>query len=126
MSRIITSLAFVVCCGGSTSHVEPSRNPTSEVQARVDRVDGPAAHELVSKGAVLVDVRSPEEFAEKHIDGALNVPLDAVASHDFGGKDTILVLYCRSGHRSEQAATELVKSGYRNVHLLGAMSAWGN
>jgi len=80
----------------------------------------------VKNGAQLVDVRSPDEFAEKHIDGAINVPIDAVTSHDFGGKDKPLVLYCRAGHRSQQAADALRAGGYTRVYLLGPMSAWGN
>jgi rhodanese-related sulfurtransferase len=89
------------------------------------QVDGAAAHKLVQDGALLVDVRSPDEFATKHIDGAVNVPVDALASHDFGGKDKPVVLYCMHGRRSAQAAQTLRSSGYTKVYLLGPMSAWG-
>lgn len=78
----------------------------------------------MKNGALLVDVRSPEEFQDKHVDGAVNVPLEQVGTHDFGGKDKAIVLYCRAGHRSEKAAEQLSSQGYTNVHLLGAMSAW--
>jgi len=93
--------------------------------AAVQHVDGAAAHKLVQDGAVLVDVRNPDEYATKHIDGAINVPIDQVASHDFGGKDKSVVLYCAQGHRSAKAADVLKTSGYTHVYLLGAMSAWG-
>ncbi len=127
--KLIVGLALVLACGGSSAATPASTTAattTTVATPSVDHVDGPAAKDLVKKGAILVDVRSPEEFAEKHIEGAINVPLDSIASHDFGGKDKSLVLYCRSGHRSGQAADVLKANGYTNVHLLGAMSAWGD
>jgi rhodanese-related sulfurtransferase len=125
---------FALACGGSTPPTSTSPTaadssaPAAASAATVspDHVDGPAAHELVKNGALLVDVRSADEFAEKHIEGAINVPADAVTSHDFGGKDKPLVLYCRAGHRSQKAAEALRASGYTNVRVLGPMSAWGN
>ena len=90
-----------------------------------DVVDGRKAHALVAAGARLVDVRTPEEYAEGHVEGAENVPVDTIASHDFGVKTTPLVLYCRSGKRSANAATTLRSKGYTSLHDLGAMSNWG-
>jgi phage shock protein E len=118
---VLILLALAFACGGSAPPA-----PTTSSAAVVPDVDGPAAHELVKNGAQLVDVRSPDEFAEKHIEGAVNVAIDTVTSHDFGGKDKPLVLYCRAGHRSQKAAETLRASGYTNVHVLGPMSAWGN
>jgi adenylyltransferase/sulfurtransferase len=53
------------------------------------------------------------------------VPIDGVATHDFGGKDKPVVLYCAHGRRSAQAAETLRSAGYTHVYLLGPMSAWG-
>ncbi len=122
-TALLFSLALVACGGGS----EPASSPTApsvSTTAGPERVDGARAHELVKAGAQLVDVRSPDEFATKHIDGAVNVPIDSVDSHDFGGKDKPLVLYCRAGHRSQQAAEALQKNGYTKIYLLGPMDAW--
>jgi phage shock protein E len=94
-------------------------------QASSDRVDGARAHKLVQDGAVLVDARSSDEYATKHIDGAVNVPIDDIATHGFGAKDKPVVLYCAHGHRSEQAGQALRGRGYTRVYVLGAMSAWG-
>ena len=121
-------LPLAIACG--SSQPAPADAPTasaSRPQAAapgVERVDGAKARQLVASGAQLVDVRSPDEYAQKHVDGAVNVPLDAVASHDFGGKDKPLVLYCSAGHRSQTAAEKLRDAGYTHVYLLGAMSAW--
>jgi len=124
---------LVVACGGSATPPSASPAPapsaassSSPGAASSDRVDGAKAHALVNSGAQLVDVRSADEYADKHIEGAINVPVDAIASHDFGGKDKPLVLYCTRGGRSEKAAETLRASGYTHVYVLGPMSAWGD
>jgi phage shock protein E len=75
---------------------------------------------------VVLDVRSPEEFAEGHVPGALNVPYDQVAGR-LGEipRDKELVLYCRSGRRVALAADVLVTQGYRRLwYLEGDMPEW--
>lgn len=82
------------------------------------------AHALVAAGATLLDVRTPGEFAERHLDGALNVPVDQV--HARLGElpaDRPIVVYCKSGRRAERAAEVLRKTGY-TVHVLGGIDAW--
>lgn len=68
--------------------------------------------------AVIVDVRSPMEFASGHIDGAINLPLDVFAqnfSQVMPSKAQQVVLYCRSGARSGQAVGFLQQNGYTKV-----------
>lgn len=85
------------------------------------RIDGPSARTLVSKGATLVDVRTPEEYANRHVQGAVNVPMDTIHTHDLGPTDTPVVVYCSSGTRSARAAAALRARGY-SVYDLGGMS----
>lgn len=76
--------------------------------------------------AVLLDVRTPEEYAEGHIPGGRNVPLqrlDAVESA-VKSKDTPLFVYCLSGARSRQAVSMLRSRGYTNVQNIGGISAY--
>ena len=75
-------------------------------------------------GAQLVDVRTPEEFAEAHIEGAINLPLSDIQAGTFPSdvRSTKLYVYCRSGNRSAQATELLASAGYGNVTDLGAMS----
>lgn len=83
--------------------------------------------EFVDSGAthLLVDVRTPEEFATGHIAGAVNIPLDALESRlNEVPQDQPVVLYCRSGNRSAQAADLLEKAGYSNIRDLGGIAAW--
>ena len=76
---------------------------------------------------VLVDVRTPEEFAEGHIADAILIPeyeITARAEKELPDKDALILVYCRSGRRSKIASEELVKLGYTNVKEFGGIIAW--
>ncbi len=89
-------------------------------------VESDQAHGLVAEGAALIDVRSPEEFASGHIEGARNIPVAEIGtrSAEVGEKDAAVVVYCRSGMRSAQAKSTLESVGFTQVHNLGGMSRW--
>ena len=91
-------------------------------------VTGEAARALVTqKGALLLDVRSPEEFLAGHLDGATNIPVEELGARLTSlpaRKDQSVVVYCRSGRRSANAAGILKRAGYTRVFNLGAMSNW--
>ena len=77
-------------------------------------------------GAVLLDVRTPQEYREGHIPGSQNVPLQQLDKVEevTENKDTILYVYCRSGARSRQAVSLLQAMGYTNVHNIGGITAY--
>ena len=81
---------------------------------------------LSRPGALLLDVRSPSEYAAGHIPGSYNLPLSAIdkAVQVVENKDTALYVYCQSGARSRQAARALESMGYSNIKDLGGISAW--
>ncbi|MDI3316881.1 MAG: rhodanese-like domain-containing protein [Bacillota bacterium] len=75
---------------------------------------------------VLIDVRTRREFRAGHIEGALSYPLGSEArlARDAGPSQKV-VLVCKTGHRSQAAAAELLRRGFRDVsHLAGGMDAW--
>lgn len=74
-------------------------------------------------GAVLLDVRTPEEYAEKHIEGSINIPLkELAASLDrLPDKDAPIFVHCLSGGRSGVAASFLQRNGYTNVANIGGI-----
>ena len=76
--------------------------------------------------AVLVDVRTPQEYREGHIPGSKNVPLQAIdkIASIAENKDTALYVYCQSGARSRQAAGALKQMGYTNVNNIGGIAAY--
>ena len=77
-------------------------------------------------GAVLLDVRTPQEYREGHIPGSQNVPLQQLDKVEevTENKDTVLYVYCRSGARSRQAVSLLQAMGYPNVHNSGGIAAY--
>jgi rhodanese-related sulfurtransferase len=74
----------------------------------------------------VLDVRTPQEYAEGHVPGAVNVPQEQLASRLAEvPKDKDVVIYCRSGRRSALAADVLAANGYSRLsHLEGDMNAW--
>jgi phage shock protein E len=72
--------------------------------------------EVINQGALLVDVRSPSEFASGSVKGAVNIPLDNLQQQITKFKATQnIVVFCRSGHRSSMAKNILTQSGFKNV-----------
>jgi rhodanese-related sulfurtransferase len=122
--RLLRSFAVAVVITSCASPAPPP-SPSPPAAASQEQIDGATAHALVRDGAALVDVRGPDEYAAGHIEGAINVPAQDVASHDFGGTSKPIVLYCARGHRSQQAGEVLRSHGYTRVFVLGPMSAWG-
>jgi phage shock protein E len=84
------------------------------------------AREHLAKGAMLVDVRTPEEFQAKHLPQAINIPLAELAvrlPQEVPDKGRVILLHCRSGARSARAEQQLRALGYTNVFNLGSYSA---
>ncbi len=80
----------------------------------------------VNAGALLLDVRTPGEYAAGHISNAVNIPVHElkVRHRELGSKDGRIVVYCRSGARSARSARILRDAGFTAVRDLGAMSNW--
>ena len=79
-----------------------------------------------TSGAVLLDVRTPQEYREGHIPGSKNVPLQQLdkISSVADNKDIPLFVYCYSGGRSRQAASMLQHMGYTNIQNIGGITAY--
>lgn len=77
-------------------------------------------------GAVLLDVRTEEEYNEGHIDGSINLPLDRITTIGNVVKDKAAYLYvhCLSGGRSRQAVSYLKQMGYTNAKNIGGISGY--
>jgi Rhodanese-related sulfurtransferase len=79
--------------------------------------DAATVRQKIKAGALVVDVRTPAEFAAGAYAGATNIPLDQVEKRltDFGDRRRAIVVYCRSGNRSGQAKVILEKNGFSDV-----------
>lgn len=87
-------------------------------------VQGPEARRLVAAGATLLDVRTPEEFSDAHLEGARNIPVsDLGARMGEVPRGRPVVVYCASGARSASATSMLRAAGY-DARNLGMMSSW--
>ena len=76
------------------------------------------------KGAIVLDVRRPAEFAEGHIPGAINIPNEEIGTDEIPRlplKEQRIFVYCRSGRRSKQACLKLFKLGYTNLVEFGGI-----
>lgn len=96
----------------------------SEVELSVLSINCDKTEEEVNDGAILIDVRSEEEYKLSHLDQAINIPVDVIEEEIVNyvvDKGTPVILYCRSGNRSSNAAQALLKLGYYKVYDLGAM-----
>ena len=76
---------------------------------------------------IILDVRRPDEFAAGHIPGAINVPNETIGTVEISelpDKNQLIMVYCRSGRRSKEAAGKLVKMGYTNIVEFGGILDW--
>lgn len=86
-----------------------------------NRIDPAAAAQLLADGAMLLDVRTPQEFASGAVKGAINIPLQQLGARVCElPTDRAIVAYCRSGARSATAVSSLVKAGY-DAHDVGGI-----
>ena len=76
---------------------------------------------------VILDVRTAQEFASGHIPGAALLPNETIGTEDIPllpDKDQLILVYCRSGNRSKQAAEKLAQLGYTNIVEFGGINSW--
>ena len=76
---------------------------------------------------IILDVRTPEEYEEKHITGAVNLPNETIKTEEITqlpDKEQLILVYCRSGNRSKQASQKLADLGYTNIVEFGGIKDW--
>ena len=97
-------------------------NGYSENELKIISAD--EAKQLTSNGAILVDVRTPQEYESGHLDGAINIPymdIHGIAGNYLKDKSAPVIVYCATGKRSTQAVKSLEYIGYENVYYLGGI-----
>ncbi len=91
--------------------------------ARQNNIKGEAAKEMARNGALLVDVRSAEEFAGDAIDGSINAPINSFAKWlSAQSGDTTVIVYCSAGTRAAQAMEIAAEQGFTNIYNLGSIN----
>lgn len=136
--------AFIVLCAASvlvlsacsmsdgssteTGSSGDSSAPDSSQASAYHKIDAEEGKQMIDAGNVMiVDVRTPEEYASGHIPGAINIPNEDIGSQqpaELSDLEETLIVYCRTGVRSKQASDKLVAIGYENVYDMGGIVDW--
>ena len=115
---LIMSLFLLTACAAPVSPAPSYRQiGMDEAMAMMER----------ESDYIILDVRTPGEFSEGHIPDALNLPNESIGVENIPmlpDKEQLIMVYCRSGNRSKQAAEKLVKLGYTNVVEFGGIIDW--
>lgn len=129
----------LVVGGNVTVTIHPEIRETYPVQvtaievevmdAAYEKISAQQAKEMIDKGeyGVILDVRTLEEYNEGHIEGATLLPDNEIrnkAEITLYNKEEVILVYCRSGRRSEAAAKVLVEMGYTKVYDFGGIIDW--
>ena len=104
--------------------------PAQTENAGYQQITAEEAKELMDvwKYEIILDVREQDEYDEKHIPGAILLPVGMIDEETAAGvipeKDTMVLVYCRSGNRSKTAASKLAELGYTQVYEFGGINDW--
>jgi len=127
VAKMIVGLLLLTSC---TGEYEPTHHAFYELEEIMSITISPSqarAWMEVYPEAIVLDVRTPAEFATGHIRNAILLPVDELAARaieKFPDKDALIMVYCRSGVRSLDAAHRLVALGFTNVHDFGGIIDW--
>lgn len=131
VAALVSVLVFALALAGCSRETPPAPSTTTNQTAGLPDRDPALAKKLVGEGAVLLDVRTPEEYAGRHLDKAVNVPVDNLSAQmseieklTSGDKTKPIVVYCQAGGRAGRAKTMLTAAGYTQVTNLGGIGDW--
>lgn len=111
---ILTALLALMLCGCGASYNKISQDEAMQMMQE-------------ESGYIILDVRTPEEFAEGHIPGAVNVPNETITDEmpaELPDRDQTILVYCRSGNRSKEASQKLADLGYTEIYEFGGINTW--
>lgn len=130
VTALVGTIALAGCSNATTESEDAlmNTNTTTETTSAYRKIDANEAQTMMDAGNVtVIDVRTPKEYADAHIPGAINIPLESIGSDkpaELTDPDADLIVYCRSGVRSKQASDKLVALGYQHVNDMGGIIDW--
>ena len=129
MRKYVAMILVVFMVLGLAGCTKQNGGGSSEQMKKYNQISMNEAIAMMEKEEdyIILDVRTPEEFAEKHIPGAVNVPNETIKTQkipELPKEDQLILVYCRSGNRSKQASEKLAALGYTNVYEFGGINDW--
>lgn len=131
MKRLAVLPVLLLALGACSDDAKPAAStvPTGNTTISYQLMTPAEGKELIDSGAELtiIDVRTPEEFAAGHLEGAVNSDIEGgkfsayIATLD---KDATYVVYCHSGRRAALAAQAMADAGFTDVHDIGGIADW--
>ena len=114
--------------GNEKQSLTISKEVKNGKKAEYKKITSDEAKKMIeTQKVIVVDVRTLEEYTEGHIPNAISVPLETIenkAEVKLKNKDDLILVYCRSGRRSREAALKLIEKGYTNVIDFGGIKDW--
>jgi len=128
MKRITLIIALFLLAALAGCAAEPAADGTA-APAAYAQIDQETARQMMERddGHVILDVRRAEEYAAGHIPGAILLPNESIGTErppELPDLEQIILIYCRSGNRSKQAAQKLLDMGYTNIYEFGGILTW--
>lgn len=115
MKKIFIILSLIILTGCANKEIKTGKISCNQKEEL-----------LKQENIVIIDVRTKEEYKESHMENAINIPYDKIKEKIKNkkeiNKDTPIIVYCKSGARSEKAYNILIEEGYTKVYDLGALS----
>ena len=134
---LLFCIMFLTACKNTStsSNKTPSNNTLSTLSNNTSsnavyrKMSAEDAYKIMqdSNNYILLDVRTTEEFKERHIKGAVLIPdyeIESRVAAELPNKNALILIYCRSGRRSANVANKLVEMEYTNVYDFGGINDW--
>lgn len=129
MRKYIAMILTVLWVLGLAGCINQNEGESAQRMEKYSQITMDEAMTMMEKETdyIILDVRTPEEFSEKHIPNAINVPNESIGTElipELPKKDQLILVYCRSGNRSKQASEKLAEIGYSNIYEFGGINDW--
>lgn len=126
MKKIVMTVGVLIMVGLMAMLTGCGKN---EKEAAYRQVSADEAMSIMESedNYIILDVRTPEEYSERHIPDAINVPNETIGNEpvtELPDKNQMILVYCRSGNRSKQASEKLAALGYTNIVEFGGINSW--
>ena len=126
---LIPALAALLLLTGCAHAPAPQQAAEEKAEPSWVQIDQETAKRMMEAddGHVIVDVRRQDEYDAGHIPGAILIPNESIVDErpsELPDLEQVILIYCRSGNRSKQAAQKLADLGYRNIYEFGGITTW--